>query len=177
MTGAMPPASHARMVRLLDVEPVGDFASAAQAAEQGRRYAVLFADEGTARQGGLGRVCRVTNAYGESFALKTLLPAGEPALDHARELAFRQEFQSQRMLQGCDCVPRLHAWGSVDGSPAILMEWVEGATLERVRALLAADDAGRLSPPTVAALGHARLRSARDADRRRRRHRGAEAVA
>lgn len=153
MTGAMPPASHARMVRLLDVEPVGDFASEADAAAQARRYAVLFADEGTARRGGLGQVCRVTNAYGESFALKTLLLAGEPALDHARELAFRQEFQSQRMLQGCDCVPRLHAWGSVDGSPAILMEWVEGATLERVRALLAADDAGRLSPPTVAALG------------------------
>ena len=149
----MPPASHARMVRLLDVEPVGDFASEADAAAQARRYAVLFADEGTARRGGLGQVCRVTNAYGESFALKTLLLAGEPALDHARELAFRQEFQSQRMLQGCDCVPRLHAWGSVDGSPAILMEWVEGATLERVRALLAADDAGRLSPPTVAALG------------------------
>ena len=134
MTGAMPPASHARMVRLLDVELVGDFASEADAAAQARRYAVLFADEGTARRGGLGQVCRVTNAYGESFALKTLLPAGEPALDHARELAFRQEFQSQRMLQGCDCVPRLHAWGSVDGSPAILMEWVEGATLERVRA-------------------------------------------
>ena len=149
----MPPASHARMVRLLDVELVGDFASEADAAAQARRYAVLFADEGTARRGGLGRVCRVTNAYGESFALKTLLPAGDPALDHACELAFRQEFQSQRMLQGCDCVPRLHAWGSVDGSPAILMEWVEGATLERVRALLAADDAGRLSPPTVAALG------------------------
>lgn len=157
MTGAMPPASHARMVRLLDVEPVGDFASAAQAAEQGRRYAVLFADEGTARQGGLGRVCRVTNAYGESFALKTLLPAGEPALVHARELAFRQEFQSQRMLQGCDCVPRLHAWGSVDGSPAILMEWVEGATLERVRAAgrrrcwppLAADGGGAGPRPTT----------------------------
>ena len=62
MTGAMPPASHARMVRLLDVELVGDFASEADAAAQARRYAVLFADEGTARRGGLGQVGRVTSA-------------------------------------------------------------------------------------------------------------------
>ena len=37
--------------------------------------------------------------------------------------------------------------------PAIVMEWVEGETLARLRSRLAVDDAGRLSPLVAARLG------------------------
>ena len=159
------PARHARMIRLLDLEPACPMASARDADAFRRRYSVLFADEATSRRGGLGVVTCVTNAYGELLALKTLLPpagegspaSGSTVVDSRRAdalaLAFRREYESQRSLAGLACVPRLYGFGMADGSPAILMEWVEGQTLARVHDELAVDGVGRVSPPVVAALG------------------------
>ena len=168
----VPASAHARVLRLEGFEPAAPASvSPAELTDLRRRYSVLFADELTSRRGGLGMVTRVTNAYGQRFALKTLLPAPapEPAgrpratdLDATRVdtrqkdallAAFRAEYESQRALQGLGCVPALYGWGVVDGTPAILMEWVEGVTLEYVRLALAVDDVGRVSPPIVAALG------------------------
>lgn len=56
-------------------------------------------------------------------------------------------------LSGLKGFPRLYGWGEVDGVPAIVMEWVEGETLARLRSRLAVDDAGRLSPLVAARLG------------------------
>lgn len=165
-------SSGALVVRLLDLEPASPLPDAQRDAFR-RRYSVLFAENGTSRRGGLGMVRRVSNAYGERLALKTLLDAGaddlaatqslapgvrgSAAIDSRRRgallAAFKVEYKGQRALQGLGCVPKLYGWGVVDGLPAILMEWVEGETLEHAAKALAVDDAGRVSPPVAAAIG------------------------
>lgn len=165
-------SSGALVVRLLDLEPASPLPGAERDAFR-RRYSVLFAENGTSRRGGLGMVRRVSNAYGERLALKTLLDAGADDLAATQSLApgardsaaigsrrrdallaaFKAEYEGQRALQGLGCVPKLYGWGVVDGLPAILMEWVEGETLEHAARALAVDDAGRVSPPVAAAIG------------------------
>ena len=165
-------SSGALVVRLLDLEPASLLPDAERDAFR-RRYSVLFAENGTSRRGGLGMVRRVSNAYGERLALKTLLDAGADDLAATQSLApgardsaaigsrrrdvllaaFKAEYEGQRALQGLGCVPKLYGWGVVDGLPAILMEWVEGETLEHAAKALAVDDAGRVSPPVAAAIG------------------------
>ena len=127
-----------------------------------RRFTMLFADDATMRRGGIGRVTRAVNAQGEAVALKQLiLPARDEFDDDAAhealaakfKAAFREEYECHRALSGLKGFPRLYGWGEVDGVPAIVMEWVEGETLARLRSRLAADDAGRLSPLVAARLG------------------------
>lgn len=126
-----------------------------------RRFTMLFADDATMRRGGIGRVTRAVNAQGEAVALKQLiLPARDEFDDAAHEAlvakfkaAFREEYECHRALSGLKGFPRLYGWGEVDGVPAIVMEWVEGETLARLRSRLAVDDTGRLSPLVAARLG------------------------
>ena len=127
-----------------------------------RRFVMLFADDGTMRRGGIGRVTRAVNAQGEAVALKQLiLPTRDEFDDDAAyealvakfKAAFREEYECHRALSGLKGFPRLYGWGEVDGVPAIVMEWVEGETLARLRPRLAVDDAGRLSPLVAARLG------------------------
>ena len=116
-----------------------------------RRFTMLFADDATMRRGGIGRVTRAINAQGEAVALKQLiLPTRDEFDDDAThealvakfEAAFREEYECHRALSGLKGFPRLYGWGEVDGVPAIVMEWVEGETLARLRSRLAVDDAG-----------------------------------
>ena len=127
-----------------------------------RRFTMLFADDTTMRRGGIGRVTRAVNAQGEAVALKQLiLPTRDEfdddavyeALVNKFKAAFREEYECHRALSGLKGFPRLYGWGEVDGVPAIVMEWVEGETLTRLRPRLAVDDAGRLSPLVAARLG------------------------
>lgn len=127
-----------------------------------RRFTMLFADDATMRRGGIGRVTRAVNAQGEAVALKQLILPTRDEFDDdvAREAlvakfkaAFREEYECHRALSGLKGFPRLYGWGEVDGVPAIVMEWVEGETLARLRSRLAVDDAGRLSPLVAARLG------------------------
>lgn len=127
-----------------------------------RRFTMLFADDATMRRGGIGCVTRAVNAQGEAVALNQLiLPARDEFDDDAAhealvakfKAAFREEYECHRALSGLKGFPRLYGWGEVDGVPAIVMEWVEGETLARLRSRLAVDDAGRLSPLVAARLG------------------------
>ena len=127
-----------------------------------RRFTMLFADDATMRRGGIGRVTRAVNARGEAVALKQLiLPTRDEfdddtayeALVTKFKAAFREEYECHRALSGLKGFPRLYGWGEVDGVPAIVMEWVEGETLARLRKRLAVDDAERLSPLVAARLG------------------------
>lgn len=127
-----------------------------------RRFTMLFADDATMCRGGIGRVTRAVNAQGEAVALKQLiLPTRDEFDDDAAheamvakfKAAFREEYECHRALSGLKGFPRLYGWGEVDGVPAIVMEWVEGETLARLRSRLAVDDAGRLSPLVAARLG------------------------
>lgn len=127
-----------------------------------RRFTMLFADDATIRRGGIGRVTRAVNAQGEAMALKQLIlptrdefddDVAHEALVTKFKAAFREEYECHRALSGLKGFPRLYGWGEVDGVPAIVMEWVEGETLARLRPRLAVDDAGRLSPLVAARLG------------------------
>lgn len=127
-----------------------------------RRFTMLFADDATMRRGGIGRVTRAVNAQGEAVALKQLIlptrdefddDVAHEALVTKFKAAFREEYECHRALSGLKGFPRLYGWGEVDGAPAIVMEWVEGETLARLRPRLAVDDAGRLSPLVAARLG------------------------
>lgn len=127
-----------------------------------RRFTMLFADDATMRRGGIGRVTRAVNAQGEVVALKQLIlptrdefddDVAHEALVAKFKAAFREEYECHRALSGLKGFPRLYGWGEVDGVPAIVMEWVEGETLARLRPRLAVDDAGRLSPLVAARLG------------------------
>ena len=127
-----------------------------------RRFTMLFADDATMRRGGIGRVTRAVNAQGEAVALKQLIlptrdefddDVAHEALVTKFKAAFREEYECHRALSGLKGFPRLYGWGEVDGVPAIVMEWVEGETLARLRPRLAVDNAGRLSPLVAARLG------------------------
>lgn len=127
-----------------------------------RRFTMLFADDATMRRGGIGRVTRAVNAQGEAVALKQLIlptrdefddDVAHEALVAKFKAAFREEYECHRALSGLKGFPRLYGWGEIDGVPAIVMEWVEGETLARLRPRLAVDDAGRLSPLVAARLG------------------------
>lgn len=126
-----------------------------------RRFTMLFADDATMRRGGIGRVTRAVNAQGEAVALKQLIlptrdefddDVAHEALVAKFKAAFREEYECHRALSGLKGFPRLYGWGEVDGVPAIVMEWVEGETLARLRSRFAVDDAGRLSPLVAARL-------------------------
>ena len=123
-----------------------------------RRLSALFLDDACARRGGLGRVTRAVNATGEPFAVKALVLPDDGPGDPARRAeivrrAFDEEYESQRRLVGLEGFPQLYGRGMVDGKPVIVMEWVEGETLEHAARALAVDDDGRLSPLTAARLG------------------------
>lgn len=147
----------ARIVRLEEFEPPLTLAKEERDAYL-RRFSTLMVDDASARRGGIGCVMHGTNAWGEPIALKVLVPLDDStahlegaAAEHER--AFRQEYETQRRLMGLKGFPRLYGWGIVDGSPAIVMEWVEGVTLEGARRALAVDDEGRLSPLSAARIG------------------------
>lgn len=126
-----------------------------------RRFLTLFAEEGRQpRRGGSGCVERVFNARGEVYALKRLTAQERPALVdeeiyarvvEGQRAAFRKEYECQQRLSGFKGFPKLYGYGSVEGVPIILMEWIEGMTLKEARGKLAVDAQGKLLSPLLAA--------------------------
>lgn len=132
--------------------------------EYSRRFLTLFAEENVRpRQGGSGCVERVFNARGEVYALKRLtLPERPAASDdgvyervlEGQRCAFRKEYECQQRLSGFKGFPKLYGYGSIEGVPIILMEWIEGVTLKEARGALSLDPQTRkASPFLVAQLG------------------------
>ena len=160
VSGSLERASR-RLVTLRDFEEAVALSAEERPAFR-RRFVTLFADDSRTRRGGLGRVTYAENALGEAVAMKTLIAPerepDEPLEDFSRRdatarEAFRQEYECHRALSGLRGFPRLYGWGLMDGSPTIVMEWVEGKTLAQAAAELAVDGQGRLSPLVVARLG------------------------
>lgn len=131
-----------------------------------RRYASLFLDDGSARKGGSGCVYHGRNAWGDDLAVKviesggvvaaeegTVGPDAAKTVDALQSAIFKREYEAQRMLSGVRGFPTLYGWGRLDGQPAIVMEWLTGATLEHARQQLAIDDRGAVPPHTAAVLG------------------------
>ena len=149
-----------RAVRVEGFEPVCLPGSADRAALL-RRCSSLILDDACARRGGQGRVGRAVNAKGEPFAVKVYAPI-EAAVDASggracqAELArdaFEREREALGRLAGVEGFPRLYGCGMVAGEAALVMEWIDGETLDHAARALAADDEGRLSPLMAAQLG------------------------
>ena len=122
-----------------------------------RRFVALLVDEASRRRGGVGEVLHARNPRGERFALKRLRRSdgerGDDGLAEARRAAFDAEYDAHRVLSPLRGFPRLYGRGRVGEDSVIVMEWVEGVTLEEAARALAVDDEGRLSPLTVARIG------------------------
>ena len=121
-----------------------------------RRFTTLFLDESSARSGGVGEVVRAVNAFGEQFALKRLsadAAADNDDLAAMMRAAFDAEYDTHRKLSELRGFPRLYGRGTLDGSPVLVMEWIDGITLEQAAKELAVDDAGRVSPLVAARIG------------------------
>ena len=125
-----------------------------------RRFTVLL-DEGSV-SAGFHHVRRVSNTSGETFALKTLRsldPSARdalPAITPTAVKAFFEEYRNQAAVSQLPGFPRAYGYGFINDSPAFLMEWVEGITLQdAIPALAAANDGSTVSAQTVANLGHA----------------------
>lgn len=131
-----------------------------------RRWSVLLIDDARSRQGGIGSILCARNTMGERCAIKVLKLPEQPceaagvtddaegsAIPEYLQAAFDREYEAMRLLSGLRGFPELMGRGSLEGKPAIVMEWVEGDTLQRARRHLAVDAQGRLAPLTAAALG------------------------
>lgn len=163
-TGSLAVASAAPAMRVARVEGFeAPFVLAdADRAAYRRRFVTLFVLEGEGHSGGTGRVEHARNAQGEHVALKLLAEpqrhGAESDEEHARRVraaraAFEREYECHAKLSGLKGFPRLFGRGQVAGVPCIVMEWVEGVTLDRVRRTLAVDGAGRVSPLVAARIG------------------------
>ena len=126
-----------------------------------RRYLTLVAnpiwDE---MRGGSGQVVKVSNCYGETFAMKTVIepqasdPTNRELLRSAQRRAFAEELRAHRSVSNVSGIPQLHGSGSFRGEPAVLMEWVDGLTLDAAVSLFPLDSDGRgHSGRLVAAIG------------------------
>lgn len=144
LLGADAGAAGCRVLHLEAFEPACTLApSEADAYE--RRFVTLLQEPGAPRAGGLGSVVRVSNLWGEVFALKVLaLPDEE---------AFRAEYRLQRAVSGLEGFPRVYGCGRLGDERVLVMEWVEGVTLAKAARILAVDDDERVSPLVAARIG------------------------
>ena len=103
------------------------------AEESLRRYARLIVSGDGASEGATSEVLKAANPDGEALALKVMRPtrvaAAGDALALARERAFHEEYLNQLAVSGLRGFPEVYGYGTVEGRPAIVMEWVEGTSL------------------------------------------------
>lgn len=130
-----------KIVHVRDLE-IFDYPSDSEGDRHLRRYSMLFADPSRIREGRQSFVYGMENSWGELFAVK--ISKGR-SLDEECRCHLRV---SKRLGY-----PRLFARGKIDGEDALIMEWLEGETLERVRGKFALDDKARMSPLAVGRIG------------------------
>ena len=110
-----------------------------------RRFMTLFVEEGQqVHAGGTSYVCRARSISGEVFALKRLLagagipkgavlsPEDTARITQGHAAAFYEEYRNQMLVSQMRGFPKLYGYGSIDGEPAIVMEWVEGVSVRDI---------------------------------------------
>lgn len=128
-----------------------------------RRYMTLLVDAQYApRRGASSTVYRVSNTECAVFALKVLKTDDIEEEGRARVLpvrvrTFLEEYRAQAVVSHLAGFPRLYGYGMIDDVPAILMEWIEGFTLNEVTPQLPADIYGRIDARAIAGIGRAVL--------------------
>ena len=128
-----------------------------------RRYMTLLVDAQYApRRGASSTVYRVSNTECAAFALKVLKTDDLEAAERERVLpvrtrTFLEEYRAQTVVSHLAGFPKLYGYGMIDDVPAILMEWIEGFTLNEATPQLPADIYGRIDARAIAGIGRAVL--------------------
>ena len=126
--------------------------------DESRRRFSMFLVQSEAGQGGTGVVQRATNTAGEIFAIKRLHVSDttdERIAAGMRAVLF-EEYRNQLTVSHLKGFPRVYGYGTSNGEPLIVMEWVEGSTLKHVTPQLPHEDGG-VRGDAVAAIGVAVL--------------------
>lgn len=126
--------------------------------DESRRRFSMFLVQSEAGQGGTGVVQRATNTAGEIFAIKRLHVSDttdERIAAGMRSVLF-EEYRNQLTVSHLKGFPRVYGYGTSNGEPLIVMEWVEGSTLKHITPQLPHEDGG-VRGDAVAAIGVAVL--------------------
>ena len=126
--------------------------------DESRRRFSMFLVQSEAGQGGTGVVQRATNTAGEIFAIKRLHVSDttdERVAAGMRAVLF-EEYRNQLTVSHLKGFPRVYGYGTSNGEPLIVMEWVEGSTLKHITPQLPHEDGG-VRGDAVAAIGVAVL--------------------
>ena len=126
--------------------------------DESRRRFSMFLVQSEAGQGGTGVVQRATNTAGEIFAIKRLHVSDttdERIAAGMRAVLF-EEYRNQLTVSHLKGFPRVYGYGTSNGEPLIVMEWVEGSTLKHITPQLPHEDSG-VRGDAVAAIGVAVL--------------------
>ena len=126
--------------------------------DESRRRFSMFLVQSEAGQGGTGVVQRATNTAGEIFAIKRLHASDttdERIAAGMRAVLF-EEYRNQLTVSHLKGFPRVYGYGTSNGEPLIVMEWVEGSTLKHITPQLPHEDGG-VRGDAVAAIGVAVL--------------------
>lgn len=126
--------------------------------DESRRRFSMFLVHADAGKGGTGVVQRATNTAGEVFAIKRLrnLDGSDERIAAGMRAVLFEEYRNQLTVSHLKGFPRVYGYGTSNGEPLIVMEWVEGSTLKHITPQLPHEDGG-VRGDAVAAIGVAVL--------------------
>lgn len=122
-----------------------------------RRFMTLMVSAGRSSHGNTGLVLPAHNTSNERFAVKVLADntlmralgtntpsrtADESAMHLANTAALFEEYRNLCRVSHLRGFPHVYGYGTCQGEPLILMEWVEGTSLDKVTSMLPHDGEG-----------------------------------
>ena len=136
-----------------------------------RRFMTLIVKADRSSHGNTGLVLQAHNTSNERFAVKVLADntlmralgtntpsrtADESAMHLANTAALFEEYRNLCRVSYLRGFPHVYGYGTCQGEPLILMEWIEGTSLDKVASMLPHDGEG-VTCATTASVGCAVL--------------------
>lgn len=136
-----------------------------------RRFMTLMVSAGRSSHGNTGLVLPAHNTSNERFAVKVLSDntlvralstntpsrtADESAMHLANTAALFEEYRNLCRVSHLRGFPRVYGYGTCQGEPLILMEWIEGTSLDKAASMLPHDGEG-VTCAAIASVGCAVL--------------------
>lgn len=122
-----------------------------------RRFMTLMVKAARSSNGNTGLVLQAHNTSNERFAVKVLADntlmralgtntpsrtADESAMHLANSAALFEEYRNLCRVSHLRGFPHVYGYGTCRGEPLILMEWIEGTSLDKVASMLPHDGEG-----------------------------------
>ena len=122
-----------------------------------RRFMTLMVKANRSSHGNTGLVLQAHNTSNERFAVKVLADntlmralgtntpsrtADESAMHLANTAALFEEYRNLCRVSHLRGFPHVYGYGTCQGEPLILMEWIEGTSLDKVASMLPHDGEG-----------------------------------